>query len=110
MSEHSQDCMCHNCLPGGPADWSKISGGPLPPAPHDWQKQFRDCEAERDTLKSLCEKLKGYAVHTSMCHVHHLSKEKRKCNCGLDELLKQGGEVLNVWSMTHRKEILGKDV
>ena len=48
--------------------------------------------AQRDNLKSLCEKLGTYTIHTGNCQVykHTFDDPRHKCTCGLDELLKQG--------------------
>ena len=44
-------------------------------------------KAERDALKSLCEKLIPYTHHKEDCACR---KYNLPCTCGLDELLKQG--------------------
>lgn len=48
-------------------------------------------QAERDALKSLCEKLKGYVGHKPSCQfLKYVNGPMKKCTCGLDELRKQG--------------------
>ena len=41
-------------------------------------------DAEREN-----EKLRGYTVHPTECHIHYEWEDKGYCDCGLDELLKQ---------------------
>ena len=50
-----------------------------------------EVSAQRDNLKSLCEKLKGYVGHKPTCQfLKYVNGPMKKCTCGLDELLKQG--------------------
>jgi hypothetical protein len=48
-----------------------VGGGPNPPAPHDWQKRFKDCESQLTDLRENLDRT-GDNLHLALCEIDNL--------------------------------------